>query len=357
FWTTQLHILIVGTVFEDILKESEKVRDEYGDDMSIMTAFAIVMEKWTDLRQEGVAYKVLQWYLCRMEGWFAADADTISLRCRDQEELLSGGHGLMIRGYLPVINTIAKGLDIRIRHSVTKIFRRNFGVKFMVENEKTFVADAVVIAVPLGVLKAKHIEFEPRLPECKEEAIVVLGVGTENKIALDFDSVFYPNVEILGVVSPTSYGCSYFLNLHKKTGRPVLISMPAGRLAHDIGKMSYEAASNFAFLQLKKVFPNASEPIRLFVMHQIGSFAIVDADVVCFLFGILEANGVRTDVNSLGPYSYDTVGKPHDYDLYERLRIPVDNMFFAGEVTSASYPGTVHGALSTVDGTLPPYMD
>ena len=35
-------------------------------------------------RLEGLAHKVLQWYLCRMEGWFAADAETISLKCWDQ---------------------------------------------------------------------------------------------------------------------------------------------------------------------------------------------------------------------------------------------------------------------------------
>lgn len=52
-----------------------------------------------------------------------------------------------------------------------------------------------------------------------------------------------------------------------------------------------------------------------------------------------------SDINSLGSYSYDKVGKPHD--LYERLRIPVDNLFFAGEATSALYPGSVHGAYST----------
>lgn len=52
-----------------------------------------------------------------------------------------------------------------------------------------------------------------------------------------------------------------------------------------------------------------------------------------------------SDVNSLGSYSYDAVGKPHD--LYERLRIPVDNIFFAGEATSADYPGSVHGAYHT----------
>lgn len=52
-----------------------------------------------------------------------------------------------------------------------------------------------------------------------------------------------------------------------------------------------------------------------------------------------------TDINTLGSYSYDAVGKPHD--LYERLRVPVDNLFFAGEATSMLYTGSVHGAFST----------
>lgn len=51
------------------------------------------------------------------------------------------------------------------------------------------------------------------------------------------------------------------------------------------------------------------------------------------------------DVNSLGLYSYDTVGKPHD--LYDKLRITVDNLFFAGEATSSEYLGSVHIAYST----------
>ncbi len=35
-------------------------------------------------RQEGMAHKVLQWYLCRLEGWFATDAENISVRSWDE---------------------------------------------------------------------------------------------------------------------------------------------------------------------------------------------------------------------------------------------------------------------------------
>ena len=38
-------------------------------------------------RQEGLAYEVMQWYICRMEAWFAADADMISLKFWDQASI------------------------------------------------------------------------------------------------------------------------------------------------------------------------------------------------------------------------------------------------------------------------------
>ncbi|XP_074273337.1 polyamine oxidase 2-like [Silene latifolia] len=311
----------VGLAFEEALQESEKVRKEFSEDISIKRAFSIVFERRSDLRLEGLAHKVLQWYLCRMEGWFSADAETISLKNWDQEVLLPGGHGLMVRGYLPVINTLARGLDIRLNHRVTTVSRHHHGVKVTVEDGSTFVADAAVIAVPLGVLKAKIIQFEPKLPDWKEAAISDLGVGIENKIVLHFEKVFWPNVEFLGVVAEDTHRCSYFLNLHKATGHPVLVYMPAGKLARDIEKMPDDAAANCAFTQLKTILPDASMPINYLVSHW-GS-----------------------DVNSFGAYSYDKVGKSHD--SYEKLRVPVDNLFFAGEATSINFPGSVHGAYST----------
>ncbi|XP_078428830.1 polyamine oxidase 3-like isoform X2 [Wolffia australiana] len=345
------HYLVtkVGEVFEAILKEAspcsslcpnfclsvcqrlqvsasgsmqtDKLRGDQSNDMSIKQAIEIVLANRPDLRQEGLAHEVLLWYICRMEGWFSTDSDKISLNSWDKEELLSGGHGLMVRGYLPVINKLAKGLDIRLNHKVTKIKWGRNGAAVSVANGKVFVADAVVIAVPVGVLKTRRIQFEPTLPAWKEAAISEMEVGVENKIALHFGTVFWPNVEFLGVVSSTAYCCSYFLNLHKATGHPVLIYMPAGNLARDIEKMSDVEAAAFAFAQVKKILPQASEPMQYLVSRWGG------------------------DENSLGSYSYDGVGKAHE--VYEKLRIPVDNLFFAGEATSAAYPGTVHGAFST----------
>lgn len=157
------------------------------------------------------------------------------------------------------------GVRIACICRVTKISRRYNGVKVTVDDGSTFVADAAIITVPLGVLKSKTIHFEPRLPEWKEAAIDDLGVGIENKIVLHFDKVFWPNVEFLGVVAETTYECSYFLNLHKATGHSVLVYMPAGQLARDIEKMTDEAAADFAFTQLKRILPDATAPVLILI--------------------------------------------------------------------------------------------
>ncbi|OWM84952.1 hypothetical protein CDL15_Pgr027739 [Punica granatum] len=305
----------VEEIFKKILKETDKVRNEHPDDMSVLQAISIVLDKHPELRREGLAHEVLQWYICRMEAWFAADADMISLKSWDQ----ASGHGLMVQGYYPVIKALARNIDVRLNHRVKRIYNGSDKVMVTVENGRNFIADAAIVTVPLGILKANLIDFEPKLPDWKVSAIADLGVGNENKVALLFPNVFWPNVELLGVVASTSYACGYFLNLHKATGHPVLVYMAAGRFAYDLEKLSDEAAKDFVLLQLKKMFPDATEPVQYLVSHW------------------------GTDPNSLGCYSYDLVGKPGD--LYEKLRAPVGNLFFGGEAVSMDeHQGSVHGA-------------
>ncbi|XP_016450959.1 putative polyamine oxidase 4 isoform X2 [Nicotiana tabacum] len=314
-------VSLVGDAFKKILTETEKVRNEYSHDLSVLQAISIVLDRHPELRQEGISHEVLQWYICRMEAWFAADADTISLKTWDQEQVLTGGHGLMVQGYYPVVEALSNDIDIRLNHRVKRITNGYNKVMVTVEDGRNFVADAAIITVPVGVLKANLIEFKPELPEWKLSAIADLGVGNENKIALRFDNVFWPNVELLGIVAPTSYACGYFLNLHKATGHRVLVYMAAGRLAYDVEKLSDSDAADFAMRQLKKMFPNAPAPVQYLVSRW------------------------GTDPDSLGCYSYDLVGKPTD--VYDRLRAPLGNLFFGGEaVCMDDHQGSVHGAYS-----------
>jgi len=69
-------------------------------------------------------------------------------------------------------------------------------------------ADAVIITVPIGVLKAGTINFQPARP--KRAAISGIGAGIENKVVLLFENVFWPGVEFLGLWVPPPTTVGYF---------------------------------------------------------------------------------------------------------------------------------------------------
>uniref|UniRef100_A0A8C5TXB1 Amine oxidase domain-containing protein n=1 Tax=Malurus cyaneus samueli TaxID=2593467 RepID=A0A8C5TXB1_9PASS len=79
---------------------------------------------------------------------------------------------------------------------------RVFPVRVECEDGDVFLADHVIITVPLGFLKEHHQElFQPPLPERKAEAIRHLGFGTNNKIFLEFEQPFWePEQQLLEVV-------------------------------------------------------------------------------------------------------------------------------------------------------------
>ncbi|KAM6091623.1 peroxisomal N(1)-acetyl-spermine/spermidine oxidase isoform 2-T2 [Theristicus caerulescens] len=79
---------------------------------------------------------------------------------------------------------------------------RDFPVRVECEDGDAFLADHVIITVPLGFLKEHHQHFfQPPLPERKAEAIHRLGFGTNNKIFLEFEQPFWePQQQLLEVV-------------------------------------------------------------------------------------------------------------------------------------------------------------
>ncbi|HEY4607326.1 MAG TPA: NAD(P)/FAD-dependent oxidoreductase [Acidimicrobiia bacterium] len=76
---------------------------------------------------------------------------------------------------------LAKGVDIEFEKTVTSIHQSSDGVEVVMGNA-VIAAEAVVVAVPLGVLK--RMVFEPDLPEETANAVDTLGMGAGAKIAV-----------------------------------------------------------------------------------------------------------------------------------------------------------------------------
>ena len=122
--------------------------------------------------------------------------------------LVPGAHLALRDGYDQVPLALSKGLDIRLNTEVTSVHYSTdgeelhsrlhmltctvlhvAGVEVHTRSTQTgcssiFRADAVLMTVPLGVLKANTISFHPPLPEWKTQAIHNLGFGLLNKVGV-----------------------------------------------------------------------------------------------------------------------------------------------------------------------------
>ena len=96
-------------------------------------------------------------------------------------------------GYSCVPVALSEGLDIRLNTAARVVRYTANGVEIWAapsrspqSNHTTYKADAVLVTLPLGVLKASAppsaVSFNPPLPDWKTQAIQRLGFGNLNKV-------------------------------------------------------------------------------------------------------------------------------------------------------------------------------
>jgi hypothetical protein len=107
-----------------------------------------------------------------------ADLGTLSLRGLLEHDFSGYGDNnfRIAEGYTPLLQRLANALDIRLRHAVRRVEWGRDGAILHCPGQ-SFAAAHVVVTLPLGVLQAGAVEFNPPLPEAKRQAITRLGSG------------------------------------------------------------------------------------------------------------------------------------------------------------------------------------
>ena len=111
---------------------------------------------------------------------------------------------------------------MRYGTAVQAISLRDDGVALEAGGQR-WIADAVIVTVPLGVLKAGTIRFDPPLPEDHQRAIEAIGFGRYEKLILQFDEPFWDDVDQISVARSGAFTNWY--NLKRVTGQPVLMAL------------------------------------------------------------------------------------------------------------------------------------
>jgi hypothetical protein len=153
---------------EELEAMRRQVVDDGAQDISVHEAVSAILARTEvpdDLRTHAA------WHLNAFsrDDW-AAGADNLSLLWWDEGyEVYGYGDSVFVHGLQAVAERLAADLEVRLSHVVEAIEHSPAGVRVRT-TRGVFEAEAAVVTLPLGVLKAGAVRFEPALPERKRQA-------------------------------------------------------------------------------------------------------------------------------------------------------------------------------------------
>ncbi|KAH9249643.1 hypothetical protein BASA81_012612 [Batrachochytrium salamandrivorans] len=266
--------------------------------------------------------RAFNWHLSNLEYSVNANLSEVRNNGWDADDAfgLLGRHCLVRGGMGRVIDLLLPNLDITYNTKVVTIdYSCGKGVEI---NHGTFQADVCVCTLPLGVLKSNSVQFLPKLPKDKLDAITKLGFGVLNKVALSFAEKFWTE-ELFGYCSKDRGKFPIFVD--SAPGHAVLTCLLSGSSATDAEECSDNYLVRQMLVVLRKIYPSK---VTAVVEYQVTRW--------------------HTDEFAKGSYSFVAMGSsPRDYDVLAR---PIGgngsrpNLFFAGEATNRMFPASVHGA-------------
>ena len=270
----------------------------------------------------------------RVEGYDAGDiADASSFILRDQilEEASWKQVGLK-EGYGALINfleaeCLKQQVEILLKKEVCTVDYSSTTVTVHCTDQSTYSAKAVIVTVPLPILK--KVEFIPPVPQ-KLEAVSNIGFGSVLKILLRFKTRWWTRVQ------EGKYEKMFFTFSNEEIqtwwtqypeAHSVLTGWASGPKGKKLANKTDEELLEVSLRSLAAIFKVTIDELR----NELVSYRI---------------NNWIADPYTQGAYSY---AMPKTLQAIEILRQPIDHkVFFAGEATTPGYSSaTVEGALET----------
>lgn len=256
-----------------------------------------------------------------IEHEYAGDWDRLSAWHFDDGDEFDGPDVVFPTGYDALASHLASGLDIRLNEVVTALSPEGEGVRVDTMRGQ-YRADAAIVTLPLGVLKAGGVRFAEPLARARQAAIGGLEMGLLNKCWLRFDSPFWPaDLDWIEHFGPEPGLWAEWVSLMRAAAMPVLVGFNAAEAAAQVEQLDDRATVASAMATLRGMFGSA-------IPDPIGA----------------QISRWGRDPYARGSYSFLAVGTRAKT---RRALAGTDwngRLVFAGEATSADHPATVHGA-------------
>lgn len=168
-----------------------------------------------------------------------------------------GGEVVFPQGYAQIFDALTGEYEVKFKHTVRAISLEGDGVSVETD-EVTLLFDAVIVTLPLGVLKQGMVQFTPPLPEKKLRSIERLGFGLLDKLYLQFETVFWDQdvtwIELPEIGLPRGQ-FNQWLNLYKFTGAPIILAFNGATPARDLAALSDAEIVSRGLSVLKRAYP------------------------------------------------------------------------------------------------------
>ncbi len=162
-----------------------------------------------------------------LEHEYSGSAHQLSAQWFDSAEEFDGDDVLFAQGFSVITDFLARGIDVKLSQVVKHIHWQQADVKVITQDGE-FMADHVVITIPLGVLQSESVQFTPALPSAKRTAIAKLGMGVLNKCYLRFARAFWPpDVDWLEYVAARHGEWTEWVSLQRAANLPILLGFNA----------------------------------------------------------------------------------------------------------------------------------